>query len=164
VKEPLPDIESALAPHGFHAVKEGGNRCICNAILKRQTINTNRAVAFVRLDTLPDDLSGLLKTVRKEVAFRCGFFPVLYGIGTQLILIVSGSVPAKVELDRYVDRIDNQWSIIQSIFLIHQDSGLIATARTWAQFVTGQYQDMITSVLKRSCADPARPISGDQRV
>ena len=157
MNDPLLHIEPALVPHGFHRLKEGSEGCICSAILKRQTINTNRAVAFVRVDTFPDDLVAMLQRVKKEVAFRCGFFPFFYGIGTQLVLVVVGSVPEKFELDRYVDKIDNQWSIIQSIFLVQADSGLVATARTWGQLLTGKYQDVILSALSESDEIQAPP-------
>ena len=160
MNDPLPKVELALAPHGFRRIKDSGREFVCGAILKRQTINTNRAVAFVQLDSLPDDLSGLLKRVKKEVAFRCGFFPIFYGIGTQLVLVVAGAVPEKVELDRYVDKIDNQWSIIQSIFLVQAHSGLVSTTRTWGQYVTGKYQDVILGTLSQSNESQAQPITG----
>ncbi|HUJ08695.1 MAG TPA: hypothetical protein VL171_01595 [Verrucomicrobiae bacterium] len=160
MKDPLLQIEPALAPYGFRRVRDGDRGCLCNAILKRQTFNTNRAVAFVWVDTFPDDLVPVLKRVKKEVAFRCGFFPFLYGIGTQLILVVASSVPEKVELDRYVDKFDNQWSIIQGLYLLQADSGLVASARTWGQLVTGKYEDVILAALGQTGDKPAPPIAG----
>jgi hypothetical protein len=143
----LPKLESALAPHAFLRAKDGRAGCLCRAILKRQTINTNRAVAVVDIDSLPNDPKPLLKKIKKEVAMRCGFFPLFYGIGTQLVLVVSGAKPAEVDVLRYVDKIDNQWSIIQSVFIVHGDSGLVAEGRTWGQVVTGKYQDIIHATL-----------------
>lgn len=48
-----------------------------------------------------------------------------------------------------VDRYDNHWSIIQSVFIVQAGVGLVATARTWGQYVTGKYQDVIEAVLAR---------------
>ena len=81
------------------------------------------------------------------MAFRCGFFPLFYGIGTQLVLIVSGPTPTKIDPGSYVDKYDNQWSIIQSVFIVHPEVGLVATARTWGQRISGKYQDAIEAML-----------------
>jgi hypothetical protein len=147
MKNPAQNLEAALAPHGFRLLtrKEGS---ICSAIWKRQTINTNRAVALVEVESVPVDLSQLLKKVKKEAAFRCGFFPFFYGLGTQVILLVTNTKPEEKELGTYVDKIDNQWSIIQSIFIVHVDLGLVSSARTWGQFITGKYQDVIAAVFR----------------
>jgi hypothetical protein len=143
----LPKLELALATHDFHRTKEGRAGCLCRLILKRQTINMNRAIAVVEVDSLPCDPTPLLKKIKKEVAMRCGFFPLFYGIGTQLILVVDGATPAKIDTLRYVDKFDNQWSIIQSVFIVHPDSGLVAEGRTWGQVLTGKYQDIIHETL-----------------
>ena len=145
--DPVPQLEEALTAYGFRRVKEGGRGCLCRAILKLQTLNLNRAVAVVDIDALPDDPVPLIERIKKEVAYRSGFFPFFYGIGTQLVLVVSGATPEKIGPERYVDKYDNQWSIIQSVFVIRSDSGLVATARTWGQRISGKYQDAIEAVL-----------------
>jgi hypothetical protein len=147
VKDVLLQLQSALEPMGFRRIKEGDVGCVCGTIWKRQNLNMNRAVAVIHLDALPEDLAPLLKKVKKEAAFRCGFFPFFYGLGTQLILIVAGSISQKPEVLRYVDKIDNQWSIIQSIFVVQADSGLVDSARTWGQIFTGKFQNAIMAAL-----------------
>jgi len=147
MRDPIRQLESALIPMGFQRIKDGNAGCICSTIWKRQTLNMNRAVAVVRLDTLPDDLTPLLMKVKKEAAFRCGYFPFFYGLGTQLVLIVNGLISQKPDVEHYVDKIDNQWSIIQSIFVVHLDLGLVAGARTWGQVFTGKYQKAILTAL-----------------
>ena len=145
--DPVPLLEEVLAPHGFRRAKEGGRGSLCRAILKLQTLNLNRAVAVADIDTLPDDPVPLLKSIKKEVAHRVGFFPFFYGVGTQLLLVVSGPMPEKIGPERYVDSYDNQWSIIQSVFIVRADSSLVATARTWGQRISHKYQDAIEAVL-----------------
>ncbi len=145
--DPVPQLEEALKAHGFCRVKEGRRGRLCRAILKLQTLNLNRAVAVVDIDALPEDPVPLIKRIKKEVAYRSGFFPFFYGIGTQLVLVVSGPIPEKIDPERYVDKYDNQWSIIQSVFVVRSDSTLAATARTWGQRISGKYQDVIEAVL-----------------
>jgi hypothetical protein len=147
MKDPLLQLESALAPMGFRRVKEGGADSVCSTIWKRQTLNMNRAVAVVHLDALPDDLAPSLKKVKKEAAFRCGFFPFFYGIGTQLVLIIDGAISQKLDVLRCVDKFDNQWSIIQSIFVVQSGTGLIESGKTWGQVFTGKFQDAILAAL-----------------
>ena len=147
MKDPLQELEIRLRPSGFRLIPSKPNT-ICKAILKRQTFNTNRAVAILEMDSLPDSLTELLPKIKKEAASRCGYFPLFYGLGTQVVIHVSGQPPNPMNLDPYVDKVDNQWSIIQSIFIFHSEVGLVSSARTWGQFVTGKYQDIIASVLK----------------
>ncbi len=145
---PAQQLSIALAPHGFRLLRHRRD-AICAAIWKRQTINSNRAVALVEVSSLPTDPSPLLKAIKKEAAFRCRFFPFFYGLGTQVVLWVTGEQPTETKLQPYVDKFDNQWSIIQSIFLIHDNVGLISSARTWGQLLTSKYQDAIAAALCR---------------
>lgn len=43
--------------------------------------------------------------------------------------------------------IDNQWAIVQSIFLVDLTRNEYYTARTWGQLITGKFQDAINGVL-----------------
>lgn len=142
-------LEAALAPLGFRALphKEGS---LFATIWKRQNLHMNRAVVLVEVPAMPADLKGLLKKVRKEAAFRCGFFPFFYGLGTQVVLQVTGDRPPKKNADRYVDKLDNQWSIIQSIFVVDADAHFVAAARTWLQLFTGKIQDAIEDAFTES--------------
>lgn len=57
--------------------------------------------------------------------------------------------PSFGELDKGVDRLDNQWGIIQSVFVFDLETGERWQARTWGQVVTGRFQDAIWETLKR---------------
>lgn len=57
--------------------------------------------------------------------------------------------PSFGELEKGVDRFDNQWGIIQSVFVFDLDTGERWQARTWGQVVTGRFQDAIWETLKR---------------
>ena len=120
----------------------------CILLLKKQTLNINRAVAVVCVSELPQDLAVYVRDLRKDVAFRVGFFPFLYGLGLQVVFVanndVTGATPA-----RLVAAVDNQWAIVQSVFLVDESRRAFKSARSWGQFVTGKYQDAIQAILQR---------------
>jgi hypothetical protein len=147
MKDLVPRLEDALVPHGFRRVKQDVVGGLCRVLLKRQTLNINRAVAVIYVDALPNDLQPLLRKIKKETAFRCGFFPLFYGIGTQLVLVTSSEDSSGIDPVRFIDKYDNQWSIIQSVFIVRTGVGLVATARTWGQHISAKYQDAIESVV-----------------
>jgi hypothetical protein len=74
---------------------------------------------------------------------------LLYGVGIHLIIRCRSSIREKIDLKQYVDSLDNQWAIFQSIFLIDISSGTFEQARTWSQVVTGKYQDRISEILSQ---------------
>jgi hypothetical protein len=115
----------------------------------------------VEVDLLPDDLAPLLNAMRREVALRCGFFPFFYGLATQLVLFVTGHPPNGKDLGGYIDKFDNQWSIIQSIFVVHHELGLVSAARTWGQSISAKYQDAIAAAFNQPNLFSERAKTGD---
>lgn len=136
------DIAESLAKHGFKDVP-GAGPCV----LKRQNWNTNRAIVMDSLDELPADFGLYVRQLREDVARRCRFIPVLWPIGIQFVIRVPGAM--SIDPSPYVALIDNQWALIQSIFLIDPDRDQFSQARTWGQFVTGKFQDAIAVALDR---------------
>ncbi|MBL4845600.1 MAG: hypothetical protein JKY65_08750 [Planctomycetes bacterium] len=57
--------------------------------------------------------------------------------------------PGFGDLSKGVDRFDNQWGIIQSVFCFDLETGERWQGRTWGQVVTGRFQDAIWETLKR---------------
>ena len=144
----LPDLIETMAGHGFRVADASGIADV-KLLLKRQTWNTNRAIVAVTLDPLPSDMRGYLRELRRRVAFRCGFVPFFWGIGIQAIIIAPGIVESGIDPAQHVARVDNQWAIIQSVFLVDSIFRSCRSARTWGQFVTGKFQDAIALVLSR---------------
>lgn len=138
-----------MAGHGFRRVADSSGIADVVLILKRQTLNTNRAVVVVSPAQPPADISGYLRQLRRNVAFRCRFFPLLWGIGIQVVMITRGIAQSGIYPADYVARVDNQWAIIQSVFLADPSSNSYCSARTWGQFVTGIFQDAISQALSR---------------
>ena len=144
------DLAEVVANDEFVAVADARQRIPNVALLlKRQTLNTNRAIAVVCLDEVPPDFGSYLHQLRREVAFCCGFFPFFWGIGIQVVAIAPKIAQSNIDPDRYVAQIDNQWAIVQSVFLVDPEVPCFWWARSWGQFLTGKYQDAIAAVLAR---------------
>jgi hypothetical protein len=137
----LSPLSDALASHRFRRVDDPTS----DLLLKRQTFNTNRAVVVVSPATVPADFRTYMNAVSGGVAKRCGYIPFLWGIGIQFVAVAPGIT----ELDpaHHVSLVDNQWAIVQSIFLVDPERGAYRSARTWGQFITGKFQDAIEAVL-----------------
>jgi hypothetical protein len=143
----LSDLTQTLAAHGFRRVADVSGIPNATLLLKRQTWNTNRAVIVVSPRQSPGDIGTYLRQVRNRVARRCGFFPFFWGIGIQVVLVAPDVL--QINASAHVARVDNQWAIIQSIFLVDPLSHTYDSTRTWGQFVTGKFQDAIASALSR---------------
>ena len=115
----IDDLRSEMHDFGFRPV-ENSSKTTSGAvlILKRQTLNMNRAVVVLDFDSLPGDLTSLLKVTRRQVAFRCRFFPIFWGIGIQVVVIAPGLANADINPQDLVAQYDNQWAIVQSLFLV----------------------------------------------
>ena len=145
-------LRNSLSELRFREVADC-SRTIPDAILllKRQTWNSNRAVVVLSLPGPPSDLKSFLRVLRKQVAFRCKFFPFFWGIGIQVIIIAPGFAGAGLDVKAHVAKVDNQWSIVQSLFLVDLPHGSYRATRTWGQFLTGKFQDAISEALSENC-------------
>ncbi len=146
----FPDLVRTMGAHGFREVADAA-KAIPDAdlVLKRQTWNTNRAIVVVSLPEVPADFASYIRRLRKPVAFRCGFFPIFWGIGIQIVTVAPGLAQSDIDPSQHVALVDNQWAIVQSLFLVDPAAQTYQTARTWGQLVTGTYQDAIAGVLAR---------------
>ncbi|PST65007.1 hypothetical protein [Shewanella algae] len=48
----------------------------------------------------------------------------------------------------YVAKLDNQWAIVQSVFLVDTVNKVFKEGRAWGQFLSSSYQDAISSELQ----------------
>ena len=85
--------------------------------------------------------------LRNKVARRCKYIPFLWGLGIQAIVVAPGIAGAGIDAGRHVARVDNQWAIIQSVFLVDVEAETFRSARSRMQIVTGKYQDTIEEIL-----------------
>lgn len=144
-------LEKELSSYGFKRVKLNDSFYEdCKLILKRQTWNTNRAVCILERESIPDNFDLYIKEMRKAVALKVKFIPLFYGVGIQFVLICPGILRTITEPKDFVSKIDNQWAIVQSLFLIDTDANTFKEGRTWGQVVTGRYQDVISNTISAS--------------
>jgi len=142
------ELVERLVDYGFRQVPRPSEAIPgAQALLRRQTLNMNRAVLVVFPAFTPPDFPSYVKEVRRQAAFRCRFLPFLWGIGLQVVIVLPGIAKAGIDPTKYVSKSDNQWAIIQSVFLIDPTESSFVSARTWGQVVTGKYQDAIENVL-----------------
>ena len=50
---------------------------------------------------------------------------------------------------------DNQFVVLQSIFLVDTEEKVYCSARTWGQFITGKFQNAIASGIEQLSYEPA---------
>jgi hypothetical protein len=144
------ELASALSSQGFEPVADAKHK-IANIplLLKKQTWNINRAVAVVVIDRIPSQFDQYLFTLRKQIAWRCGFIPFFFGIGIQIIVVAPDIAKAGLNPSDFVARFDNQWAIVQSLFLVDCLACSATASRSPSQFITGKFQDTIATVLSR---------------
>lgn len=137
-------LSSEFAVDGYKAVEIHPTKYDgCELLLKHQTFNANRAIVCLHCQFLPDDLGRYLKSWRGRIARRVKFFPLFWGLGLQVILSCDRITGPDPDLQGHVAKFDNQWCIIQSLFLIDQATQRFRMARSWGQAITGQIQDRI---------------------
>src|SRR5437016_3805000 len=101
----LSELRSALSTHEFRSV-EPSNIPGVVLLLKRQTFNTNRAVVVVNALSIPEDFSTYVRNLRRRVAFRVGFFPLLWGLGMQIVVVMPGVIQNGIKPRDYVAKLD----------------------------------------------------------
>ncbi|HEY0372276.1 MAG TPA: hypothetical protein VGD79_09760 [Thermoanaerobaculia bacterium] len=138
----VPALIDALEAFRFRRVEHANSELL----LKRQTFNMNRAVVVVNLPAVPFDFRAYRDSLRRDVAQTCKYIPVLWGIGIQLIAVAPGIL--SIDPSQHIDVVDNQWAIVQSLFLVDPDRREYRSARTWGQVFTGKYQNAIETVLR----------------
>jgi hypothetical protein len=144
-------VQLSLREHGFKEVSGYDLKipeCVC--LLKKQTLNINRAVCVVELSELPDELGVYIKNLRNKVAFTVGFVPLLWGLGLQVVIICPNINKVRRLPGDFVAKVDNQWAIVQSAFFVDPVSQTFTDGRTWGQFITGKYQESISKQLQAS--------------
>ena len=128
-------MQLSLSEHKFKAVQGYESKfpeCIC--FLKRQTLNTNRAICAVQLSEMPEDISSYISSLRTRVAFKVGFFPLLWGLGLQVVIICPGVADLNLHPEDYVAKVDNQWAIVQSVFFVDPQNGVFTEGRTGGRY------------------------------
>jgi len=143
----IDSLGSGLATHKFEVHETPGMDDLdVVRFWRRNTLNTNRAVAMVRLPEGTVDLPGYTHALKWKLMRQTKWFPFLYGLGLQLVVVgeeLEDRFFLETHLKPCVDKIDNQFVIVQSIFAVDLHRETAGAAATWGQVFTGKFQRTI---------------------
>lgn len=127
------------------------------AFWRRCSLNMNRAVALVRAPDREFEIGSHCQRLKWRLLWQTRFFPFFYEVGLQIVLCgpgLSSRFDTPKPLKSYVDKLSNQFVVLQSLFAVDTDAKQFACARTWGQVVTGPIQDSIAEALKAAGFEP----------
>ncbi len=130
-------LDSCLKGMDFKSRELPNLEVPCRGAWTLKTWLCNRGVVLVESDTAVQTAQDIKLSVGEQL----GRVPFFYGMGLQVV--VAGALPPEETLGSAVDAIDNQLSIVQSVFVVDLEQGAYVSHRTWGQVVTGKYQDAI---------------------
>lgn len=118
-------LNDELTPHGFRQLapvpEVEGARVV--AIWKRKTWNTNRGVVVVAVDDSVIDPGEYARLNRRRFGKLVGYIPLLYEVGLQVVLVGPDLLQRAARLNEYVDQINTQWVVLQSIHVVDAAAG-----------------------------------------
>ncbi|MBX2799999.1 MAG: hypothetical protein KTR31_20125 [Myxococcales bacterium] len=134
-------LERALTERKFHRRPADGPA----GCWVRRTAMTNRALIALDVPDDVDDPAPWVRTQRRLCARSVGFkIPFLYHPGIQVVTLGPAAKTHPVDA---VDRIDNQWCVIQAIHVVDLQSGRFVSASTWGQVISGPDQQAVARAL-----------------
>ena len=92
------------------------------AAWKRRNWNMNRGIVFVSLPDNEGHLGELARRIKKPIGKAIGYRPILNVLGLQIILLGREVLSKAGELYRFVDRINTQTVVLQSIHLVETEA------------------------------------------
>ncbi|MEM6931575.1 MAG: hypothetical protein AAF602_31885 [Myxococcota bacterium] len=123
------------------------------ACFVRRTWMTNRGVLVLDVPPEVDDPAAWARTQRARCAEAVGFrIPLVYHPGIQIVTL---GPPAVTLPEDAVDRIDNQWCVIQAIHVVDLGAGAVQSAATWGQVVSGPDQVAVAAALQAALGGSA---------
>jgi hypothetical protein len=148
-------LDEKLKPYSF----EGTNLSSSSPSLpllagwKRKTWNTNRAIAVISLPEFDGQPGEFAQTLKMPLGKIFGYFPFFYPLGLQIVLIGNSLLNKTDNLEKSVDKLDNQRVVLQSIHVVDLEFMKSVSVRTWGQYETGRFQDAIESGIQTFLAN-----------
>lgn len=142
-------IEGNLQEHAFkkHGVENifGFKNIV---VLRRKTWNTAVAIIELSDDQINNikNLGAFSQDIKRQLGKEIGYKFFIYTLGLQIVFYGENIIRLSEGIENYVDKYNNQLVILQSIHVV--DNNEKRSARTWGQFVTGKYQDLIKESIK----------------
>ncbi len=120
------------------------------AVLRRRTWNTNRAIVIIELsDAQQKNIKNIGKfsqSIKRQLGKEIGYYFWIYPLGLQLVFYGESIIDLCTDVQSYVDKWNNQQVVLQSIHVLENNES--QSVRTWGQFATGKYQDIIEKSIK----------------
>jgi len=118
-------LEESIASHSFKRIEteRADESLSIIAAWKRKTLNMNRGIALVSFSDLSAHPGEFAKTIKKPVGKFIGYFPFFYELGLQLVLIGRGILDKSTGLDQFIDSVNTQTVVLQSIHLVDVAAG-----------------------------------------
>src|SRR5262249_54865202 len=95
------------------------------AFWKRKTFGTNRGIVLVVLDDTNTDPGQFARDNRRRLGKVLGYFPLFYELGLQIVVGGRDILQHSVRLNDYVDQVNTQWVVLQSIHVVDTAAGPI---------------------------------------
>ncbi len=142
-------LDASLGPHSF---KRAGSTQQLDGIprieiWRRRSWATNRAVALLRLPEGENSPGRLAQQIKMALGQIAGYVTVLNPLGLQIVLTTYKTMDPDLRLSDFVDRVNNQRVVLQSIFLVSLLERSHISSRSWGQFFSGRFQNAIEEAI-----------------
>jgi hypothetical protein len=88
------------------------------AAWKRKPWNHNRGIAIVAMESNNGHPGEFARKLRRPIGRKIGYLPFLYELGLHVIVTGTGLLPRATDLHSYVDKINNQFVLLQSVHVV----------------------------------------------
>ncbi|MCC7385397.1 MAG: hypothetical protein IT384_26345 [Deltaproteobacteria bacterium] len=93
-------------------------------------------------------------------AKAAGFLiPLFYEVGVQVVVLTGGTVKSNPQ--SAVDRLSNQWCMIQAIHVVELATGRLFSAATWGRSASALAQDAVSGALQHAISGRSVDPNGD---
>jgi hypothetical protein len=117
-------LDETVAPHSFRRIEKRCAEALPPvAAWKRKSMNMNRGIALVHFNDPSAHPGEFARSIKKPVGKFIGYFPIIHELGLQLILIGRHVLDKSMGLDRFLDNVNTQTVILQSIHLVDLSAG-----------------------------------------
>ena len=142
-------IDASLAPHAFIRVgfTKPLDRVPRSAVWRRKTWATNRAVALLMMPEGENSPGRFAQQIKMGLGQIAGYVTLLNPLGLQIVMTTNKTMDPDLRLGDFVDRVNNQRVVLQSIFLVNLPDRSHISSRSWGQLFSGRFQNAIEEAI-----------------
>lgn len=113
-------LDEKLKPYSFErmGVSSFPQTLSVRAAWKRKTWYTNRAIAAISVSELNSQPGEFAQTVKMPLGRSLGYIPFFYSLGFQIIFMGDSILNKTDNLEKSLDKFDNQRVVLQSIHVL----------------------------------------------